>query len=65
MNYSDSYLLEAAKANNPPSGTLYDPEHDGTILTSLGVLEHWNNATDKQYSRNLGKKNGIELVSLK
>jgi len=65
MKYSDSYLLEAAKANNPPSGTLYDPEHDGTKLTSLGVLEHWNNATDKKYSRNLGKKNGIELVAVK
>jgi hypothetical protein len=26
------------------------------------VHEHWNNATDKQYSRNLGKREGIELV---
>ena len=65
MNYSDSYLLEAAKADNPPSGTTYDPENDGIKLTSLGVLEHWNNSNDKQYSRNLGKKNGIELISLK
>ena len=64
MNYADEYLLEAAKANNPPSGTIYDPENDGTKLTSLGVLEHWNNSTDKQYSRNLGKKTGIELVAI-
>jgi len=65
MNYADSYLLEAAKANNPPSGTMYDPEHDGKKLSSLGVLEHWNNPTDKQYSRNLGLKKGIELVAVK
>ena len=64
MNYADEYLLEAAKANNPPSGTIYDPENDGTKLTSLGVLEHWNNSTDKQYSRNQGKKTGIELVAI-
>jgi hypothetical protein len=64
MNYADSYLLEAAKANNPPSGTLYDPENNGTKLASLGVLEHWNNAAEKQYSRNMGKKTGIELVAI-
>jgi len=29
----------------------------------LGVEEHWNNSTDKQYSRNLGTGTGIELVS--
>jgi len=65
MNYADSYLLEAAKAENAPSGTSYDPENDGIKLKSLGVLEHWNNATDKQYSRNMGKKTGIELVAVK
>ncbi|MDR3654087.1 MAG: DUF362 domain-containing protein [Paludibacter sp.] len=65
MNYADEYLLEAAKANNPPSGTIYDPSKNGIKLKSLGVLEHWNNATDKQYSRNLGKKTGIELVATK
>ncbi|MEI2688265.1 MAG: sugar-binding protein [Anaerolineae bacterium] len=46
----------------PPSGTFYDPERDGTRLASQGVHEHWNNPTDKQYSRNLGTGNGIELV---
>jgi hypothetical protein len=25
-------------------------------------MEHWNNAKEKKYSRNLGKKEGIELV---
>jgi len=27
-----------------------------------GVHEHWNNPMDKQYSRNLGSGEGIELV---
>jgi 20S proteasome alpha/beta subunit len=25
-------------------------------------MEHWNNAIEKKYSRNLGKQEGIELV---
>jgi uncharacterized protein (DUF362 family) len=59
----DNYLHEAALAGNPPSGTVYDPDGAGTRLSSLGVHEHWNNATDKKYSRNLGKSEGIELVA--
>ena len=62
INYADMYLLEAALANNPPSGTFYDPDNNGVGLKSLGVVEHWNNSIDKQYSRNLGKEEGIELV---
>ena len=58
----ENYLHEAASANNPPSGTVYDPEGDGVRLASLGVHEHWNNPVDKQYSRNLGTGDGIELV---
>jgi hypothetical protein len=30
----------------------------------MGVHEHWNNAKDMQYSRNLGKNRGIELVRI-
>jgi len=60
---ADDYLHEAALADNPPSGTFYDPERDGTRLASLGVHEHWNNPVDKQYSRNLGTGEGIELVT--
>ncbi|MCX6255348.1 MAG: DUF362 domain-containing protein [Bacteroidia bacterium] len=60
--YSEKYLVEAALADNPPSKTFYDPERDGTRLNSLGVMEHWNNADEKKYSRNLGKNYGIELV---
>jgi hypothetical protein len=61
---ADDYLHEAALANDPPSGTFYDPDHQTNVkrLPSLGVHEHWNNAQEKKYSRNLGKGNGIELV---
>jgi|WetSurMetagenome_2_1015567.scaffolds.fasta_scaffold02991_8 hypothetical protein len=62
MKYSDYYLNESALADNPPSGTVYDPERDGTRLTSLGVSEHWNNPTEKKYSRNLNNGKGIELI---
>ena len=58
----DNYLHEAARADDPPSGTFYDPEGDGSRLVSLGVHEHWNNATDRQYSVNLGTGPGIELI---
>ncbi len=63
IDYADDYLHESALADDPPSGTFYDPEGDGTRLVSLGVHEHWNNAIDKQYSRNLGSGTGIELVA--
>jgi uncharacterized protein (DUF362 family) len=59
----DNYLHEAALAGRPPSGTVYDPDGDGTPLSSLGVHEHWNNTAEKKYSRNLGKSEGIELVA--
>jgi hypothetical protein len=58
------YLHEAAQADNPPSGSFYDPGRTGVRLASLGVHEHWNNPTDKQYSRNLGTGAGIELIAL-
>jgi hypothetical protein len=62
---ADDYLHEAALADNPPSGTFYDPNHaePQQRLASLGVHEHWNNPQDKQYSRNLGAGDGIELVA--
>jgi hypothetical protein len=64
ISYTEKYLVEAALANDPPSHTIYDPERDGTRLKSLGVLEHWNNAQEKKYNRNLGKNYGIELIYL-
>ncbi|MCP4712447.1 MAG: DUF362 domain-containing protein [Planctomycetes bacterium] len=60
---ADNYLHEASQADDPPSGVFYDPNDDGLGLASLGVHEHWNDATNKQYSRNLGTGNGIELVT--
>jgi Domain of unknown function (DUF362) len=63
--HPDNFLHEAALVGNAPSGTKYDPEQDGSFVTkSLGVHEHWNNPTEKKYSRNLGKKECIELVAL-
>ena len=56
------YLHEMALANNPPSGTVYDPEHDGVAMVSQGVHEHWNNVTQKQYTRNIGTGDGIDLL---
>jgi hypothetical protein len=60
---AEDYLHEAAMADNPPSGTFYDPDNDGVALTSLGAHEHWNDPLLKQYSRNLGAGDGIELTS--
>ena len=64
---ADDYLHEAALAHDPPSGTFYDPNHptDQQRLASLGVHEHWNNARDRQYSRNLEAGEGIELVAVR
>lgn len=55
-------LKEAAKGRNAKFG---DYQPNGVKTGSLGVFEHWNNASDKQYSRNLGKKTGIELYEVK
>lgn len=59
---SETYLYEAAQAGDPPSGTQYIPNGADNPIGSLGVHEHWNNDADKQYSRNLGNGNGIELM---
>jgi len=64
MTGADDYLHQAASSDNWPSGLSYDPENDGTPIASLGVHEHWNNSVDKQYSRNLGTGEGIELVRI-
>jgi hypothetical protein len=65
---AEDYLHEAALAHDPPSGTPYDPQNPYdpgntlSALDSLGVHEHWNNAIEKQYTRNLGTGDGIELT---
>lgn len=63
MSGVDDYLIQAADPSKWAAGITYDPEGDGTPIASLGVYEHWNNSTDKQYSRNLKQGNGIELIS--
>jgi hypothetical protein len=64
VNGVDDYLHQAADAVNWPVGISYDPDHSGKPLASLGVHEHWNNAEKKQYSRNLGAADGIELIAI-
>ena len=64
MYGADDYLHQAACESNWPAGITYTPNGDGVKIASLGVHEHWNNAVDKQYSRNLGTGEGIELISL-
>jgi hypothetical protein len=60
----DDYMHQAADPANWPQGIVYDPDNSGKPIPVLGIHEHWNNPVDKQYSRNLGKGNGIELVSI-
>ena len=64
MDGVDDYLHQAADSANWAEGIRYDPENDGSVLASLGVHEHWNNAADMQYSRDLGTGDGIELIKL-
>ncbi len=64
MEGADDYLHQAATSSLWPAGLNYDPDNDGTPISSLGVHEHWNNAADKSYSRNLGTGQGIELIQL-
>jgi hypothetical protein len=59
----ENYLHEAALAEEAPSKTVYHPHPGGKPAVSLGVHEHWNNPVDKRYSRNLGRREGIELVA--
>jgi hypothetical protein len=64
MEGVDDYLHQAAASSSWPAGLNYDPDNDGTPISSLGVHEHWNNAAEKKYSRNLGTGQGIELIQL-
>jgi hypothetical protein len=66
LSATRDYMIQAADTAARPSDIVYDPEADGSSLPSLGVYEHWNNAADKQYSRNLDPANGkgIELLYL-
>jgi hypothetical protein len=62
MKGTTDYLRQAASSEYWPIGLIYDPENDGTSISSLGVNEHWNNPLDKQYTRNLGTGGGINLI---
>ncbi len=58
----DNYLHEAAAGVNALLGP-YKP--NGVVIGSQGVHEHWNNSTDRKYSRNLSPEGkGIELFTV-
>lgn len=57
----ENYLHEAGLVGNAPSGTVYY-DGNGELIVNLGVHEHWNNSVEKQYGRNLGAEEGIELI---
>jgi hypothetical protein len=59
----ENYLHEAGNIAHAPSGTAYK-DGNGHAVRNIGVHEHWNNVRDKQYSRNLGKSEGIELIHI-
>ena len=59
----ENYLHEAALAPAPPSGAAY-LDGAGNPAESRGVHEHWNNATERLYSRDRGEAEGIELVRI-
>ena len=59
----ENYLREAGLVKDAPSGNVYY-DGNGGLLSNLGVHEHWNNVQEKQYGRNLGREEGIELVPL-
>lgn len=59
----ENYLHEAGLVGNAPSGNVYQ-NGDGETVTNLGVHEHWNHSSEKLYSRNLGKDEGIELIGM-
>lgn len=59
----ENYLHEAGLVKNAPSGIVYQ-NGSGKKVSNLGVHEHWNNPVDRKYSRNRGKKEGIELIQI-
>jgi hypothetical protein len=62
MEGADDYLHQTADSAYWADGIVYDPDGDGILIHSLGVHEHWNNDIDKEYTRNLGIGDGIELI---
>lgn len=59
----ENYLHEAALAPAPPSGAAY-LDGAGNPAEGLGVHEHWNNVTERLYSRDRGEAEGIELFRI-
>jgi len=61
---ADDYLQEEATPDHAPSGTAYTQY--GKPTQSLGVFEHWDSESTRQYTRNKDPRHGkgIELIYL-
>lgn len=59
----ENYMHESGLISDTPSGTVYY-DGNGEAAQNIGVHEHWNNSSEKLYSRNLGKDEGIELIKI-
>lgn len=59
----ENYLHEAGLVDSAPSKTVYQ-NGNGARVKNLGVHEHWKDPVSKKYGRNLGKKEGIELIQI-
>jgi hypothetical protein len=67
MEGVQDYIHQAADPLSRLEEISYDPDHDdhSEPVGSLGVHEHWNNATKMEYSVNLtGEWGGIHLVTV-
>ncbi len=60
----DDYLHQAADSSLWADGITYDPDTDNVLFASLGVHEHWDDSLHKQYTRNLGTGEGIDLYKV-
>jgi len=48
----------------PPRASVMIPNRMAAGYTACGVHEHWDNASTRNYSRNVGKEKGIDLMAL-
>ena len=61
---AEDYLHEAPRRTIRRQARSTTRARPAFVSPAWAVHEHWNNATNKQYSRNLGAGQGIELVAL-
>lgn len=50
LSFCDEYLVEAATIPHTNSGTVYRQD-DQPLQHPLGLMEHWNNGTERKYTK--------------